>query len=211
MSTCYNYFLGYMKDDMIFPLGPYDSKGKLRSINSSVFGKIQDKCIFTDVKDSEASEELHKEFDYESNVNRNKTKMVLTSLKKAKLNDLPSGDFIKRGYFLMSGVTNYESSDGRDFFFHDYKSPSVFSEMIKNENQNKTKSYDYDGEPVYRNITSDYMYFAYPDYSSEQYESFVIKTFAESLRKNEGIPASEIVVLYTETKTVEKENYTFVI
>ena len=82
-------------------------------------------------------------------------------------------------------------------------------EMIKNENLNKTKSYDYDGEPVYRNITSDYMYFAYPDYSSEQYESFVIRTFAESLRKNEGIPASEIVVLYTETKTVEKENYTF--
>ena len=55
MSTCYNYFLGYMKDDKIFPLGPYDSKGKLRSITSSVFGKIQDKCIFTDVKDSEAS------------------------------------------------------------------------------------------------------------------------------------------------------------
>lgn len=209
MSTCYNYFLGYTKDEKIYPLGPYDSKGKLRSINSSVFGRIQDKCCFTEVKETEASEELHKEFDYESYVNRNKTKMVLPSIKKAKLIDLPSGDFIKRGYFLMSDVTSYESSDGRNVYFHEFKSPSVFSEMLKNELQNRSKSYDYDGEPVYQRITSDYMYFAYPDYSSEQYESFVIKTIAETLRKNEDVPASDVVVLYTETKPVEKDNYPF--
>lgn len=209
MSICYSYYLGYMKDDKIYPLGPYDSKGKLRSINSSVFGKIQEKCCFTDVKDSEASEELHKEFDYESYVNRNKTKMVLTSLKKAKLNVLPSGDFIKRGYFLMSDVTSYESSDGRDIYFREFKSPSVFSEMLKNELQTKNRSYEYDGEMGYRSIASDYMYFAYPDYSSEQYETFVIKTIAESLRKNEGVSVSDVVVLYTETKAAETNNYPF--
>ncbi len=211
MKIDYNYYLGYLKDNKFYPLGPFNSNGKLKPVLSNNYNNLQERCLFTGINEADVSDELRKHFEYESYVNRNKTKMVLTPLYKTMLAELPSGDFIKRGYFHMSDVTNYETSDGHDVSFRAYKSPSVFAEMLKNEMQTKNtqSGYDYDGEPVHQSIASEYMYFAYPDCSSVHYEIFIIRTIAEILRKNENISANDIVILVTENK--RDDNSPFVI
>ncbi len=195
------YYLGYRKEDKIYPLGPFNEKGKLKPILLRSYDTLHSfDCEKVEVTDSEFSEELYKEFECDGDKRKNKRYHV--PLKKIMLKDLPEGSFISRGFFPVNEVNDYEKSDGTKRCFYDFKTPSVYAELLKNEIQLGKKTHEYDEyEQVNYHYATDYMYYAYPDYSSKYYEAFLIKMFADVLRFNEDILEKDIVILEQETKS----------
>lgn len=195
------YYLGYRKEDKIYPLGPFNEKGKLKPILLRSYDTLHSfDCEKAEVTDSEFSEELYKEFECDGDKRKNKRYHV--PLKKIMLKDLPEGSFISRGFFPVNEVNDYEKSDGTKRCFYDLKTPSVYAELLKNEIQLGKKTHEYDEyEQVNYHYATDYMYYAYPDYSSKYYEAFLIKMFANVLRFNEDILEKDIVILEQETKS----------
>lgn len=207
MSTYqYAYYLGYKKDNQIYPLGPFNEAGKLKPIINRSYDTLHRfDCEIAEVTDSEFSEELYQEFECDGDKRKNKRYHV--PLKKIMLKDLPEGNFISRGFFPVNEVNDYEKSDGTKHCFYDHKTPSVYAELLKNEIQlgKKTREYD-EYEQTNYHYATDYMFYAYPDYSSKYYESFLIKMFVDVLRFNEEILEKDIVILEQETKTNTNTN-----
>ena len=182
MSYYYSYYIGYKKDGKIYPWGPYNAKGKLepvisrsRSFASSLYEN------FHLVREKQVSEELRKEFEYEDDWTETKQIDVKYLLEK----ELPTGSYIKTGYFLIKDVEAYKNNKYNFEGFFDVVSPEIYAaklqhEMIFGKNQPKVdveEGYEYT-EPN----ASDYMYYAYPDYNTEEYESFILRQAIDALR-----------------------------
>ncbi|MCR4805731.1 MAG: hypothetical protein K5981_08775 [Clostridia bacterium] len=197
MSYYYNYYVGYKKDGKIYPWGPYNANGKLEPMvcrSRSFASDLHEE--FYAVSDDEVSEELRKEFEYEDwgNIKRLDVKYLLEK-------DLPTGSYIKTGYFLIKDVQAYENDEYGDFEgFSDVISPEVYAaklqhEMMfgKNQPEKDDEGYEYT-EPN----ASDYMYYAYPDYETKEYESFILRQLIDALRDHRLGSDVEYVVLETE-------------
>lgn len=192
MSYYYNYYIGYKKDGKIYPWGPYTADGKLRPVISrsrSFASDLHD--YFRYASGEEMSDELCKEFEYED-WNGNKR----IEVKYIQENELPNDDFIRKGYFLIDDVKAYKG----DFYydFNDPISPEIYAAKLqheltfgKNQPIKDCEGYEYT-EPN----ASDYMYYAYPDTSKKEYESFILKQMLEALRTYTD--DVEFVVLETE-------------
>ena len=182
MSYYYSYYIGYKKDGKIYPWGLYNAKGKLepvisrsRSFASSLYEN------FHLVREKQVSEELRKEFEYEDDWTETKQIDVKYLLEK----ELPTGSYIKTGYFLIKDVEAYKNNKYNFEGFFDVVSPEIYAaklqhEMIFGKNQPKVdveEGYEYT-EPN----ASDYMYYAYPDYNTEEYESFILRQAIDALR-----------------------------
>ena len=182
MSYYYSYYIGYKKDGKIYPWGPYNAKGKLepvisrsRSFASSLYEN------FHLVREKQVSEELRKEFEYEDDWTETKQIDVKYLLEK----ELPTGSYIKTGYFLIKDVEAYKNNKYNFEGFFDVISPEIYAaklqhEMVFGKNQPKVdieEGYEYT-EPN----ASDYMYYAYPDYNTEEYESFILRQAIDALR-----------------------------
>lgn len=199
MSYYYTYYLGYKHEGKIYPLGPYDCFGKLRDVinrSRSFASNLHER--FWPVEEDEISDELRKEFEYTDWEDKK-----VVSLKKLALSKLPSGDFIRRGYALIDDVKVYEEADSYDTdgLFCDFISPTVYAAMSANEKTfgKPAEREDADGNRYIPNSASDYMYYAYPDYSSENYEADIIRSAASSYKYTNEMPEdAEIVVLLSE-------------
>lgn len=174
MSWYYTYFLGIRDKNThkIDLLGIYDNN----------------------ISRSFASD-LHRNF-YQINVNEltDKTikKLEITSddncLSYLPYNELPSGDFIKRGYFLEEEIEEYEETHDSDSFYNNPLSPTIYAKKMEKE----VKFGKDENEYSYK----DYSFYAYPDYCSKEYESFIIKEVKSMLIENYEIPDDkEIIVL----------------
>lgn len=197
MSYCYNYYVGYKKDGKIYPWGPYNAKGKLKPMVSRSRSFAPDLHEeFDVVSDEEVSEELRKEFEYED---WNKVKHL--DVKYLSEKDLPTGSYIRTGYFLIKGVQAYEHDEYGNFEgFYDILSPEVYAAKLQHEimfGKNQPEKDD-EGNEYTKPNASDYMYYAYPNYETKEYESFILRQLIEALRDYRLGDDVEYVVLETE-------------
>lgn len=196
MSYYYNYYIGYRKDGKIYPWGPYDANGSLHPVvcNSRSFASdlyenfemVDEKCI---------SDELRKAFaytDWEGNER--------IEVKYLPAKELPHGSYVRSGYYLIDDVARYEESDSLFFDgFFDRLSPQVYAAKLENQlkfGENKPKV-DEDGDMYTEHNASDYMFYAYPDYQSREYEAWIIDTMVEALTSYK-LQDVEYVILETE-------------
>lgn len=196
MSYYYNYYIGYKKNDKIYPLGPYDRNGKLIEVlsrSASFASDLHDD--FWDIKEEEISEELRKEFECDD-FHGNKVCPVKTLM----FNDLPFGSYIRSGFFLISDVEIYEKENDAEGLFYEHKSPTAYAAMLQNEMAlgKPEPEEDCEGEKIYPHSVRDYMFYAYPDTSSRSYEAFLIREFAMSLVDYSEVNFNNVVILETE-------------
>lgn len=197
MSYYYNYYIGYKKDGKIYPWGPYNAKGKLEpALNCSRSFASDLYEYFSCVPNDAISEELRKEFEYEDWKGVKHVDVKYLSEK-----DLPKGSYIKTGYFLINDVKAYENYKNNEYGvfdgFYNVISPEVYAAKLQHEltfgkNQPKKEEEDYI-EPN----ASDYMYYAYPDYMSKEYEAFILGQLIDILRDYQ-MGNIEYVVIETE-------------
>lgn len=197
MSYYYSYYIGYEKDGKIYPLGPYDSFTKIRPVieRSRSFASDLHEHFYNLPKEK-ASDELFDEFKWEDWKGETQFQMKYLPFK-----ELPSGDYIKKGYFLISDVQRYErgADPFDDGLFYDYLEPTVYASLFQIELKfgKLPLQEDCEGNAYQPHSVSEYMFYAYPDKFSKEYESFIL-TCAVSCLENYLLKDSEIVILETE-------------
>lgn len=201
MSYYYNYTIGYELEGKIYPLGPYTSFGKLRDVVSRSRSFASDLYeLFYPIPDEKVSDELRKQFEY-TNWN-NET--VMQDVKYLYLDNLPQGRPIKSGYFLITDVQMYEEGvspfDGE--LFYEHLTPTTYAARCVSEAKfgPPKPQKDCEGFEIPVHPASDYMFYAYLDTSSEEYEAQLIRDAADILT-NDGwdLPkGARCVILETE-------------
>ena len=196
MSYYYQYYLGYTKNNKIYPYAPFDFRGKLkpiieksRSFASNLYND------FWMVQDNQITDELREQFTYEDW----KGDKIL-EVRYLLVSDLPDGDFIKKGYFLIDDVQAWEQG-GDDSLFYHVISPQVYAEKMRKEitfGKNQPKK-DEEGMEYTEPNASDYMYYAVPNYNSKEYEIHLLKEAAEAMYDYDFfVDGVEMVILETE-------------
>jgi len=180
MSWYYTYYVGFVRDGKIYPLGPYDAEGKLCPVISRSRSFASDLHYqFYDISEEMVSKEFKNEFLRNAEDDEEEELKYLAYLSYLPINDLPKGDYIKRGYFLVEDVERYEE-DSEDFpYMTPPISPVVYAKKMENELKFGPKD-DYGDEYCEPNA-SDYTYYAYPDYGSKEYEAKKIRDVAGML------------------------------
>lgn len=198
MSYYYSYYLGY-KDSKgkIIPLGPYDNEGKLKTVierSRSFASDLHED--FREVQRKEVSEQFRKEFEY-TDWDGKKTLAMVGVL---PVKELPSGSYIKKGYFLISDVQAYEKDHDTWDLFYDCLTPEVYAQMVQNELTfgPPKKEVDCEGEDITPHSARDYMYYAYPDYSSREYEASFIRDVAYLYLDYSKVNEDNLYVIKTE-------------
>lgn len=196
MSYYYNYYIGYKHNNKLYPLGPYNHCGKLREVicrSRNFASTIHER--FYEVRADQFSDELRCQFSYQYD-----GETEVDNVKYILIRDLPSGSMIKTGYFLKTDVEEYERSHDAFDLFYDTVSPTVYAAMISDESRGAkpVQRYDADGEPFPIHTSADYMYYAYEDTSSEEYEAMIIRLVADMLDYDDIPKGAELVALETE-------------
>ena len=194
MSYYYNYCVGYLSDKKIYPLGPYTKNHKLKYVLSRSRSFASDLYEeFCCIKDDAISDELRAEFEYKNWKGENEI-----AVKYLPVSDLPVGSFVKKGYFLVDDVKKYEFDEScvSDLFF-EYLTPSVYAAMVTNEMAfgKPDVKYDVEGEQLPSYTANDYMYYAYPDYHSREYEAFLLRVIADCLSGYRELPEDAVLVI----------------
>ena len=190
MSYYYNYYVGQKRDGKIYPWGPYTASGKLLPVLSksrSCASELHQR--FHKVSEAQVSDELRERFEEESLLN---PKVKIVNVKYLPVDDLPKGSFVKSGYFPIEEVMAYESDDSDDYFdgFSRPIPPHIYAAMFENQRMLGAENQD-------RNA-ADYMFYAYPDFNSEEYEADVLREAAEMLKTYMEPEGTEFVILETE-------------
>ena len=200
MSYYYNYYIGYINpdDNKIYPLGPYNSSGRLCRVISDSRSVASD--LYEDfyaVKETQISDSLRKEFEAE-----NWEGEPVVEVKYLPVEELPNNSYIKTGYYLIDEVKVYESIKDDEWFegFSEIISASVYAAMLKNEivfGKNKPEL-DCEGNECTVPSASDYMYYAYPDYSSKEYDAHLLRRAVDSLEYYDLPSGTKYVILEDE-------------
>lgn len=199
MSYYYNYYIGYRNktDGQFYPLGPYDSFGKFKTVicrSRSFASDLHDDFHY--INDTEVSKELLDTLGYEDMSGAMKFEG-----KYLPLNELPSDNYIESGYFLLSDIEEYFKTDGdTEDIFYEKLTPIAYALKLKNEITfgPPKQEFDCEGNPLEVHSCGDYGYFSYPDYHSKAYEVNRIKQAIEMLNDYDLPKDIEIVVLETE-------------
>ena len=161
----YNYYLGYRKEGKYYPLGSYNSFGTLcpvlkRTENyaSNLYSR------FSKMKEDAISYDLKKEFEVQE-------------IRYLPIDELPLGSYIKSGYFLIDEVKKFEEEKDEFFEFSEYLLPRFYAAKLQNEIMFGFKN----TENLKKRSVSDYMFYTYPDYRSEEFEARVIYTAVDSV------------------------------
>lgn len=196
MSYYYNYYIGYKKDNKIYPLGPYSCDWKINEVLSRSRSFASDlHNDFKNIPSEMISSELRRDFEYED-FNGKKT----VDVKYLEIDKMPDDNFIKSGYFLIEDICSYIKDKDTEDIFYEHLDPEVYTMKLQNElkfGKPKTK-YDAEGNPFPNYFCEDYAYFAYPDYNCKEYESFIIKQQAYIYEYTNAVKDAEIVILETE-------------
>ena len=192
MSYYYNYYIGHQgKDGLFYPVGPFTADGKLLPVLSRSRNFASDlHDWFAKIPDEKISDELRKHFSYDWN-----GETETSTIKYIYANELPKGSYIKDGYFLIDDVVTYKEEHDSWDLFYDRIDPEVYAARMQNEivyGQPKPR----EDEDDCGHSASDYMYFAYPEYSSAEYEAAVLRQFIDVYEYR--IQAGRFVILEDE-------------
>ena len=197
MSYYYDYYVGYKLDDKIYPLGPFDNKGKLKPVisdSSSFASPLHQR--FYEIRESEVSDEFRANFEWEDW----QGKKTLGTVKYLPVDELPTGNFVKSGYFLIDDVKAYEAKDVWFVGFYDTVSPVVYAAMAEKElkfGKNQPKK-DEEGFEYTEPNASDYMFYVYPDYKCEEFDAFMLRRAASALEPYDVSEGMELVIIESE-------------
>lgn len=180
MSSYFYFYVGYIdnKTKKVHPMGPFNDQGKLQEIFYKTGSFISDMYhSFEKVKLEDIDEKWQEKFSVTYGINEEKRESVLLMQYP---DQLPDSNYIKSGYYLVKDVNEYLKSEesGDDFDgFYEKIDPLMYAELVKQEVMFGKPEPKKDEEgyeiPVYS--ASDYMWFCYPDYYGEEYESFRCK------------------------------------
>lgn len=197
MSYYYNYYIGYKTTDgMIYPLGPFDMNGVMHSALTKSRSFASDlHNDFYCIAEKDVSDKLINTLGYARQEGEEK---AFENGKFLPLNELPNGSFIKDGYFLIEDVMYYNETGEAEFC--DCIPKEVYAAKLQNEIAlgpplPETDEFDQDVTPK---SCRDYMYFAYPDVNSREYESWVIRNAIEMLEFSDRPKDSILVIIETE-------------
>lgn len=197
MSSYCNYYIGYKKEGKIYPLGPYTVDGKLRPAFSrpkTWASNLHE--LFHYIEDKEVSDKLREEFEFENCWNGEK----VFEVKYLTEQDIPKGSHVKTGYFLIEDVKRYENEQYSFEGFFDVLTPEVYAAKLQHEitfGKNQPKK-DIEGTDYVEPNASDYMFYAYPDYRSKEYEALILSEALEGMRDFSYDKDVEYVFLETE-------------
>lgn len=184
MSYYYDYYIGYKYKDKIYPLGPFDAFGKMHPVLSRSHSFASDLHYeFWDVPKEMQSEELKKQFRYANEEDDDDA--YHAPIKYLKVDQLPDSDYIKRGYFLIEDIDMYENhKDDLDFdidnIFYDHLTPVAYIGLLHSDPKKASK----------------YMYYAYPDTLSKEYECSLLR---------EGLYTFEFAISHLKDKDTKEE------
>lgn len=200
MSWYTNYYLGYITPDQkIYPLGPFNHEGKYVNVLSksrSFTTRLRDEM--EPVADTQVSDELKQALFANSEVTSNYAEQCY--LGYVKLANLPDDDYVKRGYFLISDISEYLTNDhDTDNLFYDKLSPEIYAMKLTGELVVGSDA-ELDDPDIGVHSCKDYAYFAYPDYASMEYEIDILRRVANMLLIGyTSLPEhASVVVLKTE-------------
>lgn len=203
MSWYTIFYLGIQDNDgKITPLGPFDYKLDFKHVLCT------SRSFTTDLKDSfypitkeMLTDKLRREFPNEVEDEEN----IYQYFEYLPLKELPQGDWIKSGYYLLEDIRAYqEYKIGKiDHFEGFYNELSPIEYAMKLENEIKfgkpDPKYDIEGEELPNYTCADYAFYTYPDYMCKEYEVYLLRTVANILMEDYEIPeGSRIVVVKTE-------------
>lgn len=183
MSYYYSYYIGYRDSSgKIYPYGPYDAFGKLYPVierSRSYASDLHE--LFYIIPEDSISNELKSGLGYKDEGKDDYT----FHGKYLPLTDLPNGDYIKSGYFLIEDVKRYNKDDfDSEDLFYNMITPDVYAEMLHNQlifDNSIYEKEDIEGEKYVVPRASDYIRFSAPDYYSKEYEASIIRLTATTL------------------------------
>lgn len=175
MSYYYTYYVGYHDKEtgLISILGPYDTWGKLKHIlcmSRSFSSDLHND--FRRVSKNEVDDKVIKNFTY-----KNYRDEEVFELKMCEFKDLPDDNYIKTGFFLIEDVEQYLKTEDSYDLFYDKLDPTVYAAKSRNEVifGVPEPEKDIEGNEFPVHSCGEYMWFAYPDYHSKEYEVWQIK------------------------------------
>jgi len=195
MSTSYSFYIGYTEEGskVIHPYGPFNNFNKLYPIFTKSRSFISD--IYTEFSKTDIDElddKLKEEFTYHSDL----TDKIENNLYYLDIDNLPSSDFMKDGYFPVEDIASYfeeRESEYDEFYYSDKISSESYSIQLEVAVKSDNK------ETIER--LKGYTYFRYPDFNCIEYDSFLIKkSFSEwdikyELENKNGLKIDKILIL----------------
>ena len=180
MSYYYNYYVGY-KDPKgkYHAFGPYNSLGDLCPVlsrSSSCASDLHDE--FNAVTLEDIDDDLKKRFGFTDWHGK-----AVSGLKALPVSDLPSGSYIRKGYFLIEDVDRFETDgsnyDPFDSLFYEYLTPVAYAALADNQARFGRKPKEKEEPEGYN--AEDYMYYAFPDYYCKEYEAEALRNAVDML------------------------------
>ena len=177
MSTYYDYYLAYMKDGKLHPLGPFTRNNELMCVLSKCKSCASELWEdFDPVKEDLLDDMLKNKFMYEDW----NGKLSLDGVMYLAAKDLPKEDKLRKGYFLIDDVMRYEKGlfDLSDLFY-EWLTPEAYAAKSSNELKfgiPKPRK-DCEGNEIDQYIASDYMYYVFEDTDSVGYETSIIRRY----------------------------------
>lgn len=198
MSYYYNYYLGYEKENKFYPLGPYDHQHIYHPVISKSASFASDLYEdFHDIPFEKTSKELFKELAKED---WNGKKDVWA--KYMYLSDLPKGDGLIKGYVPVSDIQQYLKDEDPGCVKYSLLTPEQYAIKASLEIKNGPPSIqkDEEGEEFENIPAKDYVYFAFFDEDSEEYESKQLREAAMMFdyTKDVDYDLKNVVVFLTE-------------
>ena len=179
MSWYTNTYVGLMdKDGKIIPWGPYTADGKLKPIfsHSRSFTTCLNELFYV-VQDENVTDELRKAFPEMLDEEYSDMRQYFGYLPES---EIPSGEYIKREYCLLSDINAYLSN--KEYFvgfedFYDTLTPTEYAMKLENELKFGVPKpqLDCEGNEITQHSCAEYAYFAYPDTVSVEYDGFLLR------------------------------------
>lgn len=173
----------YMDDTLeMEPDGRWKKTGKIRKPLT-----IETRCAsfaydideeFYECSEDEFSEELKNAF---YNLDWNNNRVFDRTLKSLSFEELFKLDdnYIKKGYFLVEDIAEYEKTGDSEGLFYTGISPLEYSNLAAKQIKRSTYKDEY-GDEYVKYGWEDYMYYAYPDYQCKEYIVHVLKILIRS-------------------------------
>ena len=217
MSWYFLYHLAWKnpEDGKLYPLGPFDDKGKFYPVvekSRSFASDLHEE--FIDIRSKEdrkklISKELFKQLYSEAREEEfygevqedNAYSFDDFYISYLPYKDLPKGNYIKKGYYLIEDIERYEDPDFCFDGFYDKLNPTVYAKKLENELKfgRPRPEKDAEGYDITPHSVADYSYYCYPDYESAEYESYCIREVAEILTQySYGKDERELYVVLTQ-------------
>jgi hypothetical protein len=189
MSINYLFYIGYEdKGGDIHPYGPYNKFGELEPVykRSRNFCKIHTE-FYRKINIHLASSDLKKIF-----INEDGEYQEFIDIYYMYLDEMPSTNFQKSGYFKYNEILDYLKDDLDMDNFTSYYSSDEYSLLLKKA----TETEDKDALTKLK----EYTYITFPDTTSKEYDSFSI----QSIIKNGGF--DDFLMEYSIKRVVNKDN-----